>query len=132
MNDLYVTFDWVDSTLTKNKQLTNFIPVRIIFNDKTTICYFEDESKTVVTCSNDDEYTEEAGVAACIAKRVFNSRSAFLKAVEKGYRQPFKDKVEKKWGIDFSSRKSEIMYSSSDIDKLTETFKQAFNQFRYF
>ena len=116
MNDLYFTYNWGDVDPAGNKQLTNFVPVRIIFNDETTICYFEDGSKVVVTCSEDDEYTKEAGVAACIAKRVFGSRSAFLKAVEKGYRQPSKESNIK------NNRNRKYVKDSQDYTKSSSYF----------
>jgi len=69
------------------KENNKFIPKQIIVNNKTVVCIWKDGSKTKVTCSDDDVFTVEAGVAHAIAKKIFGSRSAFLRAVEKAYVQ---------------------------------------------
>lgn len=61
----------------------NFIPKQIIYSGNTTICFWKDGTKTMVRCEGDD-FSEEQGVALCIAKKVFGNRSRFLKAVRSG------------------------------------------------
>ncbi len=95
---LWVT-DWGDSSknidissyVFANKEI-NLIPERIIFNDKTTICFWEDGTKTVVKCASDENFIPEVGVAECIVKKIFGSRAKFLKTVKKAYWQPQNDK----------------------------------------
>lgn len=74
------------------KKETDFIPEKIIYNGKYTICYFKDGSKTISHPSKDEEYSEDVGVMACIIKKMFGTRSHFMRHVESGYRQPEKDK----------------------------------------
>jgi hypothetical protein len=77
-----------------------FIPKKVIYNGNVTICIWGDDSKTVVKCSDMDYYSEESGVAACIAKKVFdNNRSEFLRVVSAGYYQP--DKYIKNYAKNF-------------------------------
>ena len=43
---------------------------KVIFNNPATIVYWADGSKTVVKCSEDDEYVPETGVAMAILKYI--------------------------------------------------------------
>ena len=56
---------------------------RIIFNPPATVVFWEDATKTVVKCSEDDEFDPEIGVAMCFMKKIYGSRHAFSKMVEK-------------------------------------------------
>jgi hypothetical protein len=82
----YVTETYDNNTL--NVMAKQFIPVKIIFNPPTTICYFPDGTKTVVKCADDEKFVEEEGVMACIIKKLFPSRNAFKKLVATAYKQP--------------------------------------------
>lgn len=62
-------------------------PVQIIYNGTTTICIFPDGEKEIARPSKDDNFDPEVGVAMCIVRRIFGSRSAFQKAVKSGYKQ---------------------------------------------
>ena len=62
-------------------------PSQIIYNGTTTICIFSDGDKVIARPSNDDSFDPEVGVAMCIMKRLYGSRTAFQKAVDNGYRQ---------------------------------------------
>jgi hypothetical protein len=75
----------------------NFIPVRIIYNNPTTICYFQDGSKEVVCCSKDEPYVKEVGVMSCIMKKIFMNRNQFKRLVDSGYVQPSKSEISKGW-----------------------------------
>jgi hypothetical protein len=77
---------------TDQPTLTKFKPKKIIFNPPTTIVYWWDGTKTVVKCSEDEEFVEEVGFAMAVVKRLYGDRSKFLKFVEKAYRQPKNEK----------------------------------------
>jgi hypothetical protein len=62
-------------------------PVKIIFNGVTTICFFGDGTYVSARPQKDEVFCEETGVAMCIAKYIYGSRSKFLKAVDKGKQQ---------------------------------------------
>lgn len=66
------------------------IPEKIIYNDRTTIVYWKDGTKTTVTCADGETFYEENGFLAALAKKIFGGRNPYLKFVEKGYRQPKK------------------------------------------
>jgi len=74
---------------TPRKYLRNdFIPVKIIYNGTTTVCYFKDGSKEIVHCAEDEQFVKEVGVMSCIMKKLFNSRNEFKRLVDSGYVQP--------------------------------------------
>lgn len=55
---------------TKTKSQPNFEYIKnVIFNPPATIVFWEDNTKTVVKCGEDDEYDPEKGLAMAIAKR---------------------------------------------------------------
>lgn len=68
-----------------------FIPTRIVYNGPATIVFFPDGEKIVVKQSENDEYCRENAVAQAIVKKIFGSRSKFLKLVEKGHEQKPKE-----------------------------------------
>ena len=63
------------------------VPEKIIYNGTTTICVFPDGEKITARPTNEDNFDKEVGVSMCIMKRIFGSRSAFLRVVESGYDQ---------------------------------------------
>jgi len=71
-------------------------PSKIIFNDRTTIAIFPDGTKVTATCMPEDTFSEEVGVAMCIMKKIFKTRSAFLDVVKSGVKQPTKEE-KKNW-----------------------------------
>lgn len=61
---------------------------------KTTTVLWKDGSRTTVICSDNDVFSEENGVAMCIVRKMFTTRSDFLRLVKNAYRKPEK-KVKK-------------------------------------
>jgi hypothetical protein len=49
----------------------------VIFNDPATIVMWSDGSKTVVKCQPGDTYSEELGLAMCIAKKYYGNTGAY-------------------------------------------------------
>jgi hypothetical protein len=123
VNTLYDAARWTTGVYwkasypdSKNKVQDNFKnlkPNRIIYNGKTTICYFPDGDKVIVTCSdNEQQFEKEFGVMACIVKKLYGTRSEFLRVVEKGYTQPEPKKKE--------IVKKEIKPKTSKFQRLTK------------
>ena len=86
---------WGIGTLAEGsgKKIVNkdyLIPTKIIYNDKTTVCYFKDSSKEVVHCAEGEEFVKEVGVMSCIMKKLFNTRNDFKRLVNARYVQPEK------------------------------------------
>ena len=74
----------------KSFKKEDLIPVKIIYNDKSTVCYFKDGSKEVVHCAEGEEFVKEVGVMSCIMKKLFATRNDFKRLVNAGYVQPEK------------------------------------------
>lgn len=49
----------------------------VIFNNPATIVLWGDGTKTVVKCQDGDEYSEEVGLALCIAKKALGNKPNF-------------------------------------------------------
>ena len=64
-----------------------FIPEKIIYCGTKTICIFPDGTRIDSQPTKDDNFDEEVGVAMCVIRKVFNTRGAFLTAIENAYRQ---------------------------------------------
>ena len=73
----------------------NVVPTieRVIFNPPYTIIIWEDKIKTIVKTDENDVFGEEVGFAMAVLKRLYGSRSAYLKMIAQADRQP---KLEKK------------------------------------
>lgn len=71
-----------------HKPIVNVKAKKVIFNAPATIVLWEDGTKTVVKCSDEDEYDEEKGLAMCYCKRMLG---------EKRYKTDIIKEVKKYW-----------------------------------
>lgn len=76
---------------------------KVVFNDPATIVMWSDGSKTVVKCQPGDKYSEELGLAMCIAKKYYGNTGA--------YNDIFKRFIPKE------SKKSEVI-KSTDLGEI--------------
>lgn len=58
---------------------------RIIFNNPATIVFWNDGTKTVVKCSESDNYDPEKGLAMAISKRVLGGYPSFKRLIQEYY-----------------------------------------------
>lgn len=56
---------------------------RVIFNYPATIVIWKDDTKTVVKCSEKDQYDEETGLALCIAKKALGNKGNWYNEFKK-------------------------------------------------
>ena len=56
---------------------------RVIFNYPATIVFWKDNTKTVVKCSENDQYDEETGLALCIAKKALGNKGNWYNEFKK-------------------------------------------------
>lgn len=54
----------------------------VIFHDPATIVYWEDGTKTVVKCQ-DEQFDKEKGLLAAIAKKVYGNKGSFNNIIKK-------------------------------------------------
>ena len=81
------------TTYTQDKNSFDLLkPTRIIYNDRATICYWKDGTKTVVKATKDDHMTHEHGVAMAIMRKLFPSRQEFLRVVNSGKESDIRNK----------------------------------------
>lgn len=50
---------------------------KVIFNNPATIVFWDDDTKTVVKCGDDDVYDPEKGVALCFMKKALGNHGNF-------------------------------------------------------
>lgn len=56
---------------------------KVIFNNPATIVYWEDNTKTVVKCGENDTYNEEAGLALCFMKKALGNKGNYNNTFKK-------------------------------------------------
>lgn len=70
--------DKKEETLTAKWEKWNkskFTPERIVYNPPATIVFWKDKTKTVVKCSEGEEYSEYFGFLAALGKKIFETNS---------------------------------------------------------
>jgi hypothetical protein len=75
----------VDPTIVDVKPREIYIPEikNVYFNDPVTVVMWEDGTKTVVKCQEGDVYSEEVGMALCIAKKSLGNMPNFNNVFKK-------------------------------------------------
>lgn len=58
-------------------------PKKVIFHDPATIVYWDDDSKTVVKCGEDDKYDKEKGLALCYMKKYYGNKGNYNEILKK-------------------------------------------------
>lgn len=122
MNNMGAYYRYTDYS----KKLTNYKPKQIIFQPdlKTTVVIWEDESRTVVKCSGNEEFVPEIGFAMALVKKIFPNRSEFLRMIDGAYVQPARNKKTSNKNVpvvadDNASAKKELGEAILDfIDKM--------------
>lgn len=61
----------------------NLIPKKIICNPPATVVLWNDGTKTVVKCSEEDEYVPEVGFLWALAEKVYGNKSRLDKVMGK-------------------------------------------------
>lgn len=74
-----------------------YVPEQVIFQDevKTTIVIWNDGTKTVVKCTENEEFIPEVGFAMALAKKVYGTRADYLNIVKNATHQKVFNKKEK-------------------------------------
>lgn len=86
---------------------------KVIFNPPATIVFWKDGTKTVVKCKEGEEFSEWAGIALCLAKKLYGPN--FHKIFKRHCSDP--DKIEKSARISVSSQGAPIDVFYSFIDR---------------
>ena len=75
----YIIENTVDPAVTTATPPTSYLPEikNVHFNGPATVVLWKDDTKTVVMCQEGDIYSEETGLALCIAKKALGNMSNF-------------------------------------------------------
>lgn len=74
------------------KTTINPLPIKnVIFNDPATIVFWNDNTKTVVQCSDGDAFDPEKGLAMAIAKKFLGNNGRYFNEIKK-WTEPYYDK----------------------------------------
>lgn len=102
--NLGLTYDQVTKTCEKiakkmeaKKAKATYTPKKLIFNYPATIVFWEDGTKTVVKCSENEEFDRYHGFCAALAKKIFENNSQIHKIVKSG-EESIESLVERKGG----------------------------------
>ena len=91
----------------------------VIFNDPATIVFWEDGTKTVVKCQDDDEFDPEKGLAMAIVKKAYGNKSNYCNKMKKWL--PKEEPVDTNHILRGISEPQESTFTA-DIDKLSKSF----------
>ena len=67
----------------KQNTPNKFVIKKVIFNDPATIVLWQDGTKTVVKCGEEDTYDPEKGLALCFAKKAMGNKGNFNNTMKK-------------------------------------------------
>lgn len=77
ISELMFFNDPVEGALLKMKSAMDMAPKEVIFSPPATIVYWQDGSRTVVKCSEEDEFSEEMGFVLCFTKKIFGNNGSY-------------------------------------------------------
>lgn len=92
--DLYELYCFNDALATADMYKYSTMTIKkVIFNDPATIVFWMDGTKTVVKCSEDDEYNPDAGIAFAFMKKYFGNDNSYHKILKKHTKEYFLKKI---------------------------------------
>ena len=77
ISELMLLNDPIEGALLKMKSSIDMTPKDVIFAPPATIVYWQDGTKTVVKCSEEDEFSEEMGFVLCFMKKMFGNKGSY-------------------------------------------------------
>lgn len=84
-NDIISTKYLINSSSRKPAEATMIIPSikNVIFNPPATIVFWNDGTKTVVKCQNDEAFDPEKGLTMAISKKYFGNKGSYCNQIKK-------------------------------------------------
>lgn len=100
------------------KNLNRSVPAieKVIFNDPATIIFWKDGTKTVVKCSEDDEFNPEVGMAMAISKKALGNKGNYCNEIKK-WVEPFYEEVNEWFELSLSECFKKAAENLSNIAK---------------
>lgn len=84
-NDKVSYVDYYKESKNRGRR-TSVTPQKVIFNPPATIVFWEDGSKTVVKCGDNDTFDPEKGLAMAISKKVLGNDGHYYETFKKSLR----------------------------------------------
>lgn len=67
-----------------NMDINKLKPIKVKFyNRKTTVIWWNDNTKTSVVCDKEDTFSEETGVAMCYLKKIYGNTGKYMNKINK-------------------------------------------------
>lgn len=99
------------------KDMQKFTPKKLIYSGGKTIVIWPDNSKTIVSCGDGDQYDEYAGFCAALAKKIFGSTSAAKRIMNKNKKVDISKDKENLEEVDYEALKKSIQNALSNAIK---------------
>lgn len=77
----FVEYMWAKKLLSTPMSMPNI--KQVLYRAPATIVFWDDGTKTVVTCQKGDTYSEEMGLAMAISKKAYGNKGSFNKIFDK-------------------------------------------------
>ena len=123
--DVEATIGLIEKFNTKNTKNTMEIK-DVIFNAPATIVLWNDGTKTVVKCQDEDEYDPEKGLAMAITKKAFGNKGNYCNEFNKWIDKYYETHA---WEIDIprsvKTLQSPFRYSDETWDNIRKSFEKA-------
>ena len=118
---------YVDYSRYYKTATTNYIPEikNVIFDDPTTIDFWDDGTKTVVKCQPGDNFDPEKGLAMAIVKKTYGNKGSYCNKLKKWLPKEEVDtnSILRSAGQHLVSGLVDGI-NSNDIDKFSKSFKR--------
>lgn len=80
-----------------NMDINKLKPIKVKFyNRKTTVVWWDDNTKTSVVCDKHDTFSEETGVAMCYLKKIYGNTGKYMNKINNALDKAKHDKTTKK------------------------------------
>ena len=95
---LNLSIDYKSLSLDKVPQIPQLAPTKIIHSGPCTIVFWNDKTKTIVRCSENDIYDEYAAFCSALAIKMYGNNSKLKKMIKKVTREEKPKKEEQVFG----------------------------------
>jgi hypothetical protein len=112
-NTVSYNFNSKSPTIEDLKKLLK--PVRVIFNDPVTVVYWSDDTKTLVRCSENEEFIPEFGLAMAFMRKLYPNRGEFLQFLEDASYQEKRVKKAKEENVEVVAEDTETAVEYPEV-----------------
>lgn len=82
LGNLIINGDIENQAEKTNMNINKLKPIKVKFyNHKTTVIWWNDNTKTSVVCNNEDTFSEETGIAMCYLKKIYGNTGKYMNKI---------------------------------------------------